>query len=155
MAVVQKFRQCCTRTDTAYTMTGGRKVVICNCNSGRFQQSKLIQLLIGCSWHIYLVPDEKKINKFSLIFILVDPKPPWPLIQHTLRYRPVKSIYWASLLARPIWSLSRVDKDLITKVAHLALIYIGSPERTGLIRLWYQDGTPWKVSQSQVLGHLQ
>ena len=34
VAVVQKFRQCSTRTDTAYTMTGGRKAVICNCNSG-------------------------------------------------------------------------------------------------------------------------
>ena len=73
VAVVQKFSICCSWTVTAYTMTVGRKAVICNCNSGRFQQGKLIQLLIGCSWHVYLVADEKKVNKFYLIFILVDP----------------------------------------------------------------------------------
>ena len=49
----------------------------------------------------------------------------------TYTYRPVKSIYWASLSARPIRSLSRGDNDLITRRAYLTLIQIRSPELAG------------------------
>ena len=62
-------------------------------------------------------------------------------------YRPISCTYWASPTARLIRLLSRGDNDLITQAAHLDIDRI-----IIMIRLWYQDGTPWK---SKVFGHLQ